>query len=119
MVTTSLLPPPAVPLIPGPSASPDVLEHALLEMAQLREDLQGADRRLVAGRLELVSGWLHSDVSVRATPSQAAETSEKEKQAAARATAAREAALKDTEAAQDRCQVLEAELKTLRDEHAE
>nr|XP_020146409.1 actin cytoskeleton-regulatory complex protein pan1-like [Aegilops tauschii subsp. strangulata] len=112
-------PPPAAPLIPGPSASPDVLEHAPLEMAQLREDLQGADSHLVAGHLELVSGWLHSDVSVRATLSQAAVTSEKEKQAAARATTARESALKDAEAAQDRCRVLETELKTLRDERAE
>ena len=53
-------PPPAAPLLPGPSISPDVLERALLEMTRLREDLQGADPYLVAGRLELVFGWLHS-----------------------------------------------------------
>nr|XP_020189660.1 microtubule-associated protein 4-like [Aegilops tauschii subsp. strangulata] len=99
VVTTPSPPPPAALLIPGPSASPDVLERALLEMAQLREDLQGADSRLVAGRLELVSGWLHSDASVRATLSQATATSEREKQAAAQAAAAHEAALKDVEAA--------------------
>ena len=32
LVTTSS-PPPAAPLLPGPSVSPDVLERALLEMA--------------------------------------------------------------------------------------
>ena len=115
VVTIPSPPPPAAPLIPGPSASPDVLERALLEMAQLREDLQGADSHLVAGCLELVSGWLHSDVSVRATLSQAAATSEKEKQAAAKAAADREAARKDAEAAHDRCRELEDELKSLRD----
>ena len=94
MVTMLPPPPPAAPLAPGPSASPDVLERALSEMTRLREDLQGADPHLVAGRLELVSGWLHSDVSVRAALSQAAATSEKERQAAAH-----EAALKDVEAA--------------------
>nr|XP_020162043.1 predicted GPI-anchored protein 58 [Aegilops tauschii subsp. strangulata] len=66
MVTMPPPPPPAAPLAPGPSASPDVLERALSEMTRLREDLQGTDPHLVAGRLELVSGWLHSDVSVRA-----------------------------------------------------
>nr|XP_020165987.1 uncharacterized protein LOC109751511 [Aegilops tauschii subsp. strangulata] len=106
-------PPPAAPLLPGPSISPDVLERALLEMTRLREDLQGADPHLVAGRMELVSGWLHSDVSVRAAPSQAAATSEKERQAAAQAVAAHKAALKDAETAQDRCRALEAELKNL------
>nr|XP_020192089.2 MAP7 domain-containing protein 1-like [Aegilops tauschii subsp. strangulata] len=119
VVTIPSPPPPAAPLTPGPSASPDVLEHALLEMTRLREDLQGADPHLVAGRLELVSGWLHSDVSVRAALSQATATSEKERQVAAQAAAAREAALKDAETAQDRCRALEAELKNLRDLHAE
>nr|XP_040249523.1 translation initiation factor IF-2-like [Aegilops tauschii subsp. strangulata] len=119
MVTVPSHPPPAAPLIPGPSASPIVLERALLEMTQLREDLQGADPLLVAGRLELVSGWLHSDMSVRAALSRATATSEKEKQAAAQAAAACEAALKDVKATEDRCRALEAELKTLRNEHAE
>ena len=65
MATTSPPPPSAAPLYPGSSASPDVLERALSVMALLREDLQGTDRRLVAGRLELVSGWLCSDVSIQ------------------------------------------------------
>nr|XP_040254156.1 uncharacterized protein LOC120972727 [Aegilops tauschii subsp. strangulata] len=87
-------------------------------MTRLREDLQGADPHLVAGRLELVSGWLHSDVSVRAALCQATATSEKDKQAVVQAAAAREVALKEGEAARDCCQVLEAELKTLRNERA-
>ena len=88
-------------------------------MAQLREDLLGADPCLIAGRLELASGWLHSDLAVRATLSQVAASSEKEKQSAATAAADREAALKDAKAARDRCRELEDELKSLRDKHAE
>ena len=80
MVPTTPLPPPfAMLLTPSSSASPDVLERALSEMARLREDLQGAEPLLAAGRLEMVSGWLHSDVYVRAALSQAAATSEGEK----------------------------------------
>nr|XP_020192899.1 predicted GPI-anchored protein 58 [Aegilops tauschii subsp. strangulata] len=67
-------PPPAAPLLPGPSVSPDVLESALLEMTRLREDLQGPDRHLAAGRLELVFDWLYSDASVRVMLSQAGRT---------------------------------------------
>nr|XP_020200821.1 uncharacterized protein KIAA1522-like [Aegilops tauschii subsp. strangulata] len=118
-LVTMLCPPPTAPLLPGPSASPDVLERALLEMTRLREDLQGPDRHLAAGRLELVSDWLHSDTCVRATLSQAAAISEKERQAAAQAAVAREVALKDAETAQDHCRALEAELKNLRDLRAE
>nr|XP_040255762.1 nucleolar and coiled-body phosphoprotein 1-like [Aegilops tauschii subsp. strangulata] len=99
MVTSSPLPPPAAPLVPGPSASPDVLEHALSEMTRLQEDLQGSEPHLAAGRLELASGWLHADMSVRAALSQAAATSEGEKQAAAQAAATCEAAVKDGKAA--------------------
>ena len=106
LVTTSP-PPPAAPLAPGSSASSAALERVLSEMAQLREDLLGADPRLVAGRLELASGWLHSDSAVRASLSQAAEASEKEKQAAAKAAADREVALKDAEAACGCCRELE------------
>ena len=58
------IPPSAAPLLPGSSASSTALERVLSEMAQLREDLLGADPRLVAGRLELASGWLHSDSAV-------------------------------------------------------
>jgi len=88
-------------------------------MTQLQADLLSADPRLVAGRLELASGWLHSDSAVRATLSQAVAASEKEKQSAANAAADREAALKDAKAARDRCQVLEDKLQSLRDKHAE
>ena len=69
--------------------------------------------------MELISGWLNSDASVRAALSQAAAASEKDKQAVAQAAAAREVALKDAEAAHDRYRELEDELKSLRDHHAE
>ena len=88
-------------------------------MTQLQADLLGADPRLVAGRLELASGWLHSDLAVHTTLSQAAAASEKEKQSAANAAADCETALKDAKAAHDHCQVLEDELRSLRDKHAE
>ena len=38
MVTIPSPPPPVAPPIPGPSASPDVLERALSEMTRLREE---------------------------------------------------------------------------------
>ena len=116
-VVVTLPPPPPAPLVPGPSASSDVLERALSGMVQLQEDLQGTDSHVVAGRLELVSGRLHSDASVRAALRRAATASEEEKQAATQAAAAREVALKDAAVAQDRCKALEAELQGLRDEH--
>nr|XP_040251756.1 protein WEAK CHLOROPLAST MOVEMENT UNDER BLUE LIGHT-like 1 [Aegilops tauschii subsp. strangulata] len=118
-LVTASPPSPAAPLFPGSSASSAVLERALSEMTQPREDLLGADPRLVAGRLELASSWLQSDAAVRATLSQAVTASEKEKRSAAQAAVDREAALKDAEAAHDRCRALEDELKGLRDEHAE
>ena len=92
------LPPPSptVLLNPDPSTSPDMLEHALFSLTLLREDLQSTDRRVVAGRLELISGWLHSDVSIRAALSQVAAASEKDKQAVAQTATAHEVALKDT-----------------------
>ena len=119
MVTTSPLPPSVALLSPGPSASPDVLERALSAMTLQREGLRKADPRLVAERLELVSGWLHSDVAVRAGLSQAAVDSEKDREAVTQAAAAREVALKDVEAAKSLFQALEAEQKTLRNERAE
>ena len=63
MVATTLLPP-AVPLLPGSPSSSAFLERALSEITQLQEDLLGADPCLVASRLELVSGWLHSNMAV-------------------------------------------------------
>src|SRR4051812_47252680 len=47
-----------------PSSS--ILERAVAELDWLRQDLLGADPRLVAGRLELASGWICSDASIRA-----------------------------------------------------
>ena len=57
-LVTASPPSPAAPLFPGSSTSSAFLERVLSEMAQPREDLLGADPRLVAGRLELASGWL-------------------------------------------------------------
>nr|XP_040258425.1 uncharacterized protein LOC109766257 [Aegilops tauschii subsp. strangulata] len=118
-LVTTLPPPPAARLAPGSSASSAVLERVLSEMAQLWEDLLGTDPRLVVGRMELASGWLHSDSAVQASLSQAAAASEKVKQAATKATADREAALKHADAARDRCRELEDELKSLHDQRAE
>ena len=58
------LPPTVASPLPDPSTPAAVLERALSEMTQPREDLLGADPRLVAGRLELASGWLQSDAAV-------------------------------------------------------
>ena len=84
-VMVTMLPPPspAVLLTPDPSSSADVLERALSALTLLREDLQGTDRRLVVGHLELISGWRHSDVSIQAALSQAAASSEEDKQVVA------------------------------------
>nr|XP_020147952.1 predicted GPI-anchored protein 58 [Aegilops tauschii subsp. strangulata] len=46
MVTVLPPPSPTALLTPDPSASPDILERALSTLTLLREDLQGADRRL-------------------------------------------------------------------------
>ena len=118
LVTMSLPPTNASPL-PGPSAPAAVLERALSEMTQLQADVLSADPRLVAGCLELASGWLHSDRAVRTALGQAVVASEREKQGAASAADDREAAMRDAKAARDRCQVLEGELKSLCDKHAE
>nr|XP_020156655.1 translation initiation factor IF-2-like [Aegilops tauschii subsp. strangulata] len=111
-------PPAAAPPLPGSSAAV-ALERALSEMTQLQADLLSADPHLVAGRLELASGWLHSDLAVRAMLGQAAAASEKEKQSAANAAADHETALKDAKAASDHYRALEDELQSLRDQHTE
>ena len=61
-----LLPSPPTPpsaISPTPSA---ILDRAVAELDRLRQDLLGADPRLVAERLELASGWIRSDASIRA-----------------------------------------------------
>nr|XP_040249647.2 actin cytoskeleton-regulatory complex protein PAN1-like [Aegilops tauschii subsp. strangulata] len=109
---------PVAPLAPEAPASGSAAEVSKAQEPPASQAV-GADSHLVTGRLELVSGWLHSDVSVRAKLSQAAATSKKEKWASAQAAVAREAALKDAEAAQDHSRGLEAELKALCDRRAE
>ena len=117
-LVTTVSPTPAASLASHSSTPSATLERVFSRMAKLWEDLLGADPHLVDGCLELASGWLHSDSAVRASLSQAAAASEKEKQATARVAADREAALKDVEAARDRCRELEGELKRLRDDSA-
>ena len=57
---------PPTPPAPVSSASSVALDRVADELSRLREDLRGADHRLVAGRLELVSDWVRFDASVRA-----------------------------------------------------
>ena len=83
---------PPAPPAPVPSDPSVVLNQAANELSRLREDLRSADPRLVVGRLELASGWARSAASVRAALSQAAFTSNEEKQAARQAMAARDGA---------------------------
>ena len=70
-------PAPLVPVSFDPSAA--VLDRVVNELSQLWEDLLSADPRLVAGRLELASGWARSAASVRAALSQAMSASDGEK----------------------------------------
>ena len=80
VITLSSSPPtPSVVFSRTPST---VLDRAAAELGRLREDLQGADPLLVAGRLELVSGWVRSDASVRAALSQAVMACDEEKKTA-------------------------------------
>ena len=57
---------PPTPLVPDSSASSAALDRAAAKLGRLQEDLQGANPRLVAGRLELISGWVRSDTSILA-----------------------------------------------------
>ena len=56
--------PPTPPTAVSPTP-PTVLDRAAAELDRLRQDLLGADPRLVAGCLELASGWIRSDASIR------------------------------------------------------
>ena len=72
----------------------------------------------MAGRLELASGWVRSDASVRAALAQAVTACSREKQAILEAKAARDAALGEVADVRGRCKVLESELQGLRDQLA-
>ena len=88
------------------------------ELDRLRQDLLGADPRLVAGCLELASGWVCSDASIRAALVQASTACDEEKQAVLEAKAARDAALGEVVDVCGRCKVLEGELQGLQDQLA-
>mgnify|MGYP005832243157 CR=1 FL=1 len=83
-----------------------------------RHDLLGADPCLVAGRLELASGWICSDASIRAALVQASTACDEERQAVLEAKAARDAALGEVVDVRGRCKALEDELQGLRDQLA-
>ena len=53
--------PPTPPTAVSPTP-PAVLDRAAAELDRLRQDLLGADPRLVVGRLELASGWIRSEL---------------------------------------------------------
>ena len=118
--TVVMLPssPPTLPTAAS-SSPPTILDRAAAELDRLRRDLLSADPRLVAGRLELASGWIRSDASIRAALAQALMTCDEEKQAVLGAKAARDAALGEAAAARGHCEVLEGELKGLQDRLAE
>ena len=95
------------------------LDRAAAELDRLQQDLLGADPCLVAGRLELASGWIRSDASIRAALVQASTACGEEKQAVLGAKAARDADLGEVANVRGRCEALESELKGLQDQLAE
>src|SRR4051812_30071520 len=112
-----VVPPPLSPPAPPTAVSPTppaVLERAVAELERLRQDLLGADPRLVAGRLELASGWIRSDASIRAALVQASTACDEEKEATFKANAARDATLGEAVRIRGRCKELEDELQGLR-----
>ena len=105
---------PSSPPTPSTAASPNtVLDCAIAGLDRLRQDLPGADPRLVVGRLELASGWIRSDASIRAALVHASSACDEEKQAALEAKVARDAALREAASVRGRCETLESELKGL------
>ena len=66
---------------PTPPIAIALTPSTVLDHDRLRKDLLGADPRLVAGHLELASGWVRSDASVRAALAQAARACDEENQA--------------------------------------
>ena len=111
-VVTLLSSPPTPPTAASPNT---VLDCAVAGLDHLRQDLLGADPRLVAGRLELASGWIRSDASIRAVLVQASTACDEEKLAVVKVKAARDVALGEAADAQGRCKALESELQGLRD----
>ena len=95
------------------------MDRAAAELDRLRQDLLGTDPCLVAGRLELASGWIRSDASIRAALVQALTACNEEKLAILEAKAARDAALGEVADARGRCKALESELQGLQDQLAE
>ena len=95
--TVVMLPssPPTLPTAAS-SSPPTILDRAAAELDRLRRDLLSADPRLVAGRLELASGWIHSDASIRVALVQASTACDEEKHAVLGAKAARDATLGET-----------------------
>ena len=104
--------PPTPPTVVSPTP-PTVLDRAAAELDRLRQDLLSADPHLVAKCLELASGWISFDASIRAALVQASTACDEEKQAVLGAKAARDAALGEAANARGRCEVLEIELKGL------
>ena len=105
---TSLLPP-TVLLGHGAPATSGALEESRTALDHLQGDLQGPDRRAALRRLGLISGWLQADASVRA----AWGFMEESQKVAGVAAAGRDLAQKEAKDAQERCRVVEDELKTL------
>ena len=110
----ALPPSPSTPPTAISPTPPAVLDRAAAELDRLRQDLLGADPRLVAGRLELASGWIRSDASIRATLVQASTACDEEKHAVLEAKAARDAALGEVVDVRGRCKALEGELQDFR-----
>ena len=104
--------PPTPPTAASPSP-PTVLDRAAAELDCLRWDFLSADPRLVAGCLELASGRIRSDASIRAALVQASMACDEEKQSVLGAKVARDAALGEATNARGRCEVLQGELKGL------
>ena len=66
--------------------------------------------------MELASGWVRSDASIRAALVQASMACDEEKQAVLEEKAARDAALGEVVDVRGRCKALEDELQGLRDQ---
>ena len=116
---------PAAPPLPSTtpsgrvaSAASGALEEAHSTLDQLQDELQGPDRCRASGCLELISGWLRADSSVRAAWGQAEAAVEEGQKVVGLAAVACDAALKDAKAAEERCRAAEAEPKTLHDRQA-